>query len=208
MRRKKADGGITCPICGATQIIVIDSRAASGRIRRRRSCENGHRFSTVELPIDDKALHDLWPKKKVEKTCRKCKAMFVAEHGNSRYCGTSCLNAARQENSHVSARAHREVLRQDPRRLERHREKMRLWMQSKREDAEYRERERQQQRRYRSGQKTTKPRAKIEGREFQATPIVHEIRRPTMTATGLRIGDSVPLRGKARRSSSSLQETA
>ena len=39
---------------------VIETRLSSFRIRRRRSCPGGHRFNTIEVPVEiqDK-LHDL-----------------------------------------------------------------------------------------------------------------------------------------------------
>jgi hypothetical protein len=38
-----------CPICsGSTS--VIETRASNGRLRRRRTCPVGHRFTTIEVP--------------------------------------------------------------------------------------------------------------------------------------------------------------
>lgn len=39
--------GILCPECGS-KTDVKDSRPEKGKIRRRRECKNGHRFSTHE----------------------------------------------------------------------------------------------------------------------------------------------------------------
>ncbi|MGE0701782.1 MAG: hypothetical protein AB7O57_21975 [Hyphomicrobiaceae bacterium] len=46
-----ADDGLACPRCRATgRHEVIDSRPASGVIRRRRRCAGcGHRFNTYEV---------------------------------------------------------------------------------------------------------------------------------------------------------------
>ena len=40
--------GIPCPECGSTDHQVKDTRPMSGYIRRRRKCECGHRFTTLE----------------------------------------------------------------------------------------------------------------------------------------------------------------
>jgi transcriptional regulator NrdR family protein len=40
-----------CPECQASSS-VIETRAASGNLRRRRKCPNGHRFSTMEVAAD------------------------------------------------------------------------------------------------------------------------------------------------------------
>lgn len=40
-----------CAECGG-QTSVIDTRPSYRRLRRRRKCPNGHRFSTVEIPMD------------------------------------------------------------------------------------------------------------------------------------------------------------
>jgi len=44
---------IACPTCGSPASHVVDSRGvrASDYIRRRRVCESGHRFSTVETAV-------------------------------------------------------------------------------------------------------------------------------------------------------------
>lgn len=41
--------GIPCPECGSSSGKVVDSRPRDGGTRRRRICDNGHRFSTVEV---------------------------------------------------------------------------------------------------------------------------------------------------------------
>jgi hypothetical protein len=46
--------GLVCSACGvADGAEVRDSRAQPGGWRRRRVCACGHRFSTIELVIDD-----------------------------------------------------------------------------------------------------------------------------------------------------------
>lgn len=41
--------GIVCPECGSTQNVVLDSRPADGRVRRRRKCVRcSGRFTTHE----------------------------------------------------------------------------------------------------------------------------------------------------------------
>jgi transcriptional regulator NrdR family protein len=42
-----------CPECGSTRNRVIDSRSLDGRRRRRRECNNGHRFTTYEISAAD-----------------------------------------------------------------------------------------------------------------------------------------------------------
>lgn len=39
-----------CPECNETSS-VIETRPSQRRLRRRRSCKNGHRFSTIEVPL-------------------------------------------------------------------------------------------------------------------------------------------------------------
>lgn len=43
--------GLQCPVCGSLLSMVIDKRNHTDGlgIRRRRMCENGHRFSTKEF---------------------------------------------------------------------------------------------------------------------------------------------------------------
>ena len=44
---------MTCPKCQSNQLIVIDSRAEKGGIRRRRKCQScGARFSTFEQILE------------------------------------------------------------------------------------------------------------------------------------------------------------
>ena len=43
---------MNCPVCGKGGD-VIDSRPTADGQRRRRECLNGHRFTTVELPLAD-----------------------------------------------------------------------------------------------------------------------------------------------------------
>jgi hypothetical protein len=40
-----------CAQCGSTTN-VIDTRPTHRRLRRRRKCPHGHRFSTIEVPIE------------------------------------------------------------------------------------------------------------------------------------------------------------
>lgn len=40
--------GLRCPECGSLRHTVIFRRLAEGKFRRRRQCECGHRFTTVE----------------------------------------------------------------------------------------------------------------------------------------------------------------
>jgi transcriptional regulator NrdR family protein len=40
-----------CPECQGSSS-VVETRAASGNLRRRRKCANGHRFSTMEVSAD------------------------------------------------------------------------------------------------------------------------------------------------------------
>jgi transcriptional regulator NrdR family protein len=42
------DEGIACPKCHGTETGVTDSRRVNGRIRRRRECACGRRFTTYE----------------------------------------------------------------------------------------------------------------------------------------------------------------
>lgn len=46
-----------CVSCGSLKTEVIDNQASGAfRRRRRRKCVCGHRFSTIELPVDEFAL--------------------------------------------------------------------------------------------------------------------------------------------------------
>jgi transcriptional regulator NrdR family protein len=45
--------GIVCPACGSANVGVKDTRPFPGGIRRRRLCECGTRFSTMEMPVED-----------------------------------------------------------------------------------------------------------------------------------------------------------
>jgi hypothetical protein len=48
--------GITCPSCGSRHSLLKDSRPnrEGDEIRRRRECENGHRFTTYErIDLDE-----------------------------------------------------------------------------------------------------------------------------------------------------------
>jgi hypothetical protein len=40
-----------CPACGSNETAVKDSRPNGVRIRRRRVCECGHRFTTHEMTV-------------------------------------------------------------------------------------------------------------------------------------------------------------
>ncbi len=56
--RVHTQSGIPCPFCGSTYSAVCDSRPDDeGRIRRRRECRNGHRFTTREA-VDLKHVVD------------------------------------------------------------------------------------------------------------------------------------------------------
>lgn len=46
-----------CPKCGE-RTEVIDARVYDKYMRRRRKCECGHRFSTIEVPIDKETRFD------------------------------------------------------------------------------------------------------------------------------------------------------
>ncbi|MEO3387339.1 hypothetical protein [Mesorhizobium sp. CAU 1741] len=49
-----------CSECGGVDTDVIDTqRSAAFRIRRRRKCKCGHRFSTVEIPVDEYAAFNM-----------------------------------------------------------------------------------------------------------------------------------------------------
>lgn len=45
--------GFACPECGDTNIGVTDSRPHAAGIRRRRRCTSDHRFTTLEVIVDD-----------------------------------------------------------------------------------------------------------------------------------------------------------
>lgn len=54
MTRNDPDGGVRCPACGHSESTVVDSRAASYGIRRRRRCKLcGLRSTTVEVLKED-----------------------------------------------------------------------------------------------------------------------------------------------------------
>lgn len=46
-----AEDGLKCPSCGSIKLGVSDSRPFQGTIRRRRKCECGNKFSTIEFVI-------------------------------------------------------------------------------------------------------------------------------------------------------------
>lgn len=46
--------GIICPACGSAKTDVKDSRPQPDGWRRRRLCGCGHRFSTMELVVDER----------------------------------------------------------------------------------------------------------------------------------------------------------
>jgi transcriptional repressor NrdR len=47
--KRLLNGGVACPQCKQRQSEVIDSRGTkSGKVRRRRECPCGHRFTTYE----------------------------------------------------------------------------------------------------------------------------------------------------------------
>jgi transcriptional regulator NrdR family protein len=41
---------MSCPVCGSA-VEVYDSRPEGQHVRRRRKCNNGHRFNTLEVFI-------------------------------------------------------------------------------------------------------------------------------------------------------------
>ncbi len=46
-----------CVSCGSLKTEVIDNQSSGAfRRRRRRKCTCGHRFSTIELPLDELSL--------------------------------------------------------------------------------------------------------------------------------------------------------
>lgn len=46
--------GVLCPACGSAKTDVKDSRPQPGGWRRRRRCACGHRFTTMELVVDER----------------------------------------------------------------------------------------------------------------------------------------------------------
>jgi transcriptional regulator NrdR family protein len=49
-----------CQSCGGVNTEVIDTRrSAAFRIRRRRKCDCGHRFTTVEIPVEEFEIIDI-----------------------------------------------------------------------------------------------------------------------------------------------------
>jgi hypothetical protein len=42
--------GLRCPECGTCYTRIVDSRAKTEFVRRRRECRNKHRFTTYEKP--------------------------------------------------------------------------------------------------------------------------------------------------------------
>ena len=46
--------GILCPSCATPDSKTVDSRPHSGGWRRRRTCVNGHRFTTIEVVTTEK----------------------------------------------------------------------------------------------------------------------------------------------------------
>lgn len=46
--------GLLCPECGSAVSTVYDVRPRIGGMRRRRKCENGHRFGSIEVVSSDK----------------------------------------------------------------------------------------------------------------------------------------------------------
>lgn len=46
--------GTLCPECGSERSLVLDSRCEKRRERlRKRRCQNGHRYSTVETALEE-----------------------------------------------------------------------------------------------------------------------------------------------------------
>ena len=44
---------MTCPKCGAGDLVIVETRPRHGIVRRRRRCIwCDHRFTTVEMPLD------------------------------------------------------------------------------------------------------------------------------------------------------------
>lgn len=48
--------GVICHACCSTRRRVISARKTLGGIRRRVECENGHRYTTIEVVMDDNTL--------------------------------------------------------------------------------------------------------------------------------------------------------
>lgn len=45
---------MNCPVCGNEETKVVDSRSQAEKKKRRRSCPScGHRFTTIEMHIED-----------------------------------------------------------------------------------------------------------------------------------------------------------
>ena len=80
-----------CPVCtGASS--VIETRVSYSRLRRRRSCAEGHRFTTVEVPHDTaKKLHELaaW-------LCKQGLDSEVADYARGQI--TSILHGSSEDN--------------------------------------------------------------------------------------------------------------
>jgi transcriptional regulator NrdR family protein len=49
---------MSCPDCGK-KTAVADSRRVSGGVRRRRVCEDGHRYFTVERPESEEYKEEI-----------------------------------------------------------------------------------------------------------------------------------------------------
>ena len=48
--------GVLCPSCGAGDRKINSSRKTMGGIRRRVECENGHKFTTIEVVMENNTL--------------------------------------------------------------------------------------------------------------------------------------------------------
>lgn len=48
--------GVLCPSCGGGGRKTISARKTLGGIRRRIECENGHRFTTIEVVMENNTL--------------------------------------------------------------------------------------------------------------------------------------------------------
>jgi transcriptional regulator NrdR family protein len=51
-----------CPRCGSPETHVVDTRPSRDRIRRRRECDEGHRFTTFEVISGETAMKALGPR--------------------------------------------------------------------------------------------------------------------------------------------------
>lgn len=67
-------GDFRCSNCGGTKTSITDVRPTGAfKMRRRRKCECGHRFSTIEIPMEEYALLDIVDGSAVAKLHRDAK---------------------------------------------------------------------------------------------------------------------------------------